>query len=120
MIMAYECGLLNRIGEGGTWKELGIHYATLGSLERKGYVVKDNDGRYTLTECGRRFAVVEKLAEGHEFFCIREAGSAVGRLCYVKGSDIMDAWDHVFKLKDDVPLFFSYHTPDWRKNEIEI
>lgn len=94
-----------------TWNEVGIHYATLNSLVKRGYLYKDESGYYTVTTKGKMFANIEFLTAGREYFCLRKKGAKLGMMCSIKGPDILDAWDNVWDW-DEEGLYLSYHEPN--------
>lgn len=94
-----------------TWKEVGIHYATLNSLMKRGYLNKSDSGSYHVELKGQIFANIEYLTTGREYFCLRKKGAKLGMMCSIKGPDILDAWDNVWDW-DDEGLYLSFHEPN--------
>lgn len=98
-------------GNSFTWKEIDIHYATLNSLVKKGYLNKQSNGSYSITEKGKIFANIEALTQGHEYFCLRKEGATLGMMCSIKKSDILDAWDNIWDWNEE-GVYLSYHEPN--------
>lgn len=94
-----------------TWQKVGIHFATLNSLTKKGYLIKQGDGSYSVTEKGKIFANIEALTQGREYFCLRKDGATLGMMCSIKGSDLLDAWERPYDL-DENGVWLSYHEPN--------
>lgn len=98
-------------GNNFTWQKVGIHFATLNSLTKKGYLTKQSDGSYSVTEKGKIFANIEALTQGREYFCLRKEGATLGMMCSIKGSDLLDAWERPYDL-DENGVWLSYHEPN--------
>ena len=94
-----------------TWKEVGIHYATLGALVQRGYLYKDNNGYYFVENKGFMFAEIERKTRNCEYFCLRKQGAKLGMMCSIKGADILDAWEKVWDWGNE-PVMLSYHKPN--------
>lgn len=84
-----------------TYKEVGIHYATLNSLVKRGYLSKSLSGKYSLTTKGIMFAKIESSTIGMEYFVLQQKNAKLGMMCSIKGPDILDAWDNVLQLEGD-------------------
>lgn len=93
-----------------SWKDVGIHYATLNALVKRGYLYNDN-GVYGISFLGHKFAEIEERTKGVEYFCLRREGESLGMLCYIKGADIYDAFDRVFTIGPGGVLL-SFHKPN--------
>ena len=96
--MAYTQGQLTKIAQkvdGGalTWQEIGVHFATLNAMVKRGYMVKMHNGRYAMTQKGNMFCRIERLVSGHEYFVMRNESDRLGMMCSLKGMDVLDAWD---------------------------
>ena len=87
-----------------SWRDAGIHYATLNALAKRGYLEK-NDKGYAITTKGIEFDSIETLAAGQEYFVLRKKGAKLGMMCSIKGADILDAWDNVWDWGDE-PIEF--------------
>lgn len=74
-----------------TYKEVGVHYATLNALVKRGYLSKEESG-YRVTRKGEMFAIIEEAATGREFITLRNETAQLGMLCSIKGADILDCW----------------------------
>lgn len=92
------------------WRDVNIHYATLNSLVKRGYL-QNNNGTYSVTPLGHQFAEIENRTKGVEYFCLRREGETLGMLCYIKGADIYDAFDRVFTIGSGGVLL-SFHKPN--------
>lgn len=114
--MAYSRGLMGSLAAkgSGTWKELGVHYATLNSLVKRGLMEKDGD-QYKVSRKGLMLDTIEKLSEGYEFITLRKEGSRLGMLCTLKGCDILDGWDNLWDWGSE-DLWFD----DYRKSRTQI
>lgn len=115
--MPYTKGMIGELAAkgSGTWKELGVHYATLGALAKKGLLEKDESGRYTVTSKGLMFDRIEALAADYEYVTLRKEGDRLAMMCSVKGTDILDAWDNVWGW-GETDLWFN----DYRHSRTEI
>ena len=90
-------------GNSFTWKEVGIHFATLNSLVKRGYLSKKGD-KYSLEGRGKMFAGIESRTVDCEHFSLRKPQNSIGMLCSIKGSTIYDAFDNEYELEDEVML----------------
>ena len=98
--MAYQKGmiadLMGRFGANGfTWKEAGIHFATLNAAAKRGYLKKVGT-QYFVERRGAIFSRIEAMADGKEFFVLCDAGAKVGMLCSMKGMDVLDCYDQPY------------------------
>lgn len=104
--MAYTKGLIgqlhNKFGEQSfTYKDAGIHFATLNAAANRGYLAK-HGSTYTVTAKGLLFNRIEELANGRDWISLRKANHKLGMHCSVKGADVLDAWDKPYDLTDVV------------------
>lgn len=98
-------------GNSFTWQKVGIHFATLNALVKKGYLSKNSDGSYSVTPKGKIFANIEALTQGREYFVLRKEGATLGMMCSIKGSDLLDAWERPYEL-DENGVWLSYTEPN--------
>ena len=105
--MAYTKGMIKQLVEKYglynpfTWQESGIHYATLNSLVKRGYLKKDASDKYCVSKSGYNFAQVEELAGNADFFTIYLDGKKLGMLCSLKGVDILDCWGKPYDITNN-------------------
>ena len=94
---------VNEKGNAFTWKEIGIHFATLNSLVKRGYLSKKGD-KYSLESKGIMFAKIESKTINCDYFSLKKPNSEIGMLCSIKGPNIYDAFDNEYELEDEVIL----------------
>lgn len=112
--MAYTKGMIGQLyikfgAKPFTYKEAGIHFATLNAAANRGWLIK-NGSQYQVTQRGMIFTRIEELASGSEFISLRKKDHALGMLCSVKGMDVLDAWDKPYDITDVI---------EYRKNSME-
>lgn len=101
--MAYTKGmiadLMERFGDRGfTWKDAGIHFATLNAAVKRGYLKKIGS-EYFVERRGAIFSRIEAMADGKDFFVLTNDGEDK-MLCSMKGLDIFDCYEQTFTLSD--------------------
>jgi hypothetical protein len=101
--------------EGFTYKEIGIHYNTLGALVKRGYLSKDGS-KYYLEPRGYLFTRIKALAESREYFVLRKEGTTIGMMCSIKGNDILDCYENVYSF--DSGLYFKHCMKDAKEEFI--
>lgn len=110
-------------GTSGTWKELGVHYNTLGALVKRGLMAKsDSSGIYSVLPKGRMLATIIDLAADYEYITLQKVSAPLGMMCSIKGYDILDAWDNIWDWGDEDLWFDDYRhsrTKILVKREIE-
>lgn len=98
-----------------TWKESGIHFATLNAAARRGLVVKEGT-KYRLLPKAKMFAALEQLfaASNADYISLKKKGAPLGMLCSLKGFDILDAWDKPWEyIETDELQIFNTDTQQW-------
>ena len=118
--MAYAKGMIAQLiekfgSQGFTYKDAGVHFATLNAAVRRGLLSKDSKSFYHVEKKGIVFAQIEKMADSSEFFILRREGESLGKFCYLDGMTVMDCWDQPFdyenvfyqKVGDDREIFLS-------------
>ena len=112
--MAYTQGLMVRIARkvdstALTWQEIGVHFATLNAMVKRGYMEKTREGKYTMTRKGNMFCKIEDLVAGHEYFVLRNESAKLGMMCSLKGMDILDAWERPWQWGHEGVFVSTYH-----------
>ena len=123
--MAYTKGLIgqlhNKFGEQSfTYKDAGIHFATLNAAANRGYLAKHGSTQ-TGTASERKisetfkqlFNRIEELANGRDWISLRKASHKLGMHCSVKGADVFDAWDKPYDITDVIE--YTVDGPEWQK-----
>lgn len=89
-----------------TAREIGLAAASLGALERRGFVesTKTSPKQYRRIESPR--VIIYKLIDENrgdfdDFFTLRKEGAPYGMLCSLnKAGDILDCWGKIYDLTD--------------------
>ena len=84
-----------------TYKDAGIHFATLNAVANRGYLAKQGN-QYQVTAKGLLFNRIEELAEGRNWISLRKANYKLGMYCIIRGLDILDAWENPYDIVDVV------------------
>lgn len=108
----------NNGNEGFTYKEIGIHYNTLGALVRRGYLSKEGS-KYYLLPRGYIVACIKDNAGNREYFVLRDKQAIIGMMCSIKGNDILDCYDNIYDIKEE-GLYFRYCEPNSEEIEIKM
>ena len=117
--MAYTKGMIQtlitkiqtgELNSNFTYKEAGIHFATLNALVKRGYMDKNAASKYSLTPRGAAFARIEQLTQGCEYFVLRKPDAKLGMMCSIKGADLFDAWEQPYEF--DAPIELSFNKPN--------
>lgn len=114
--MAYTKGLIgqlhNKFGEQPfTYKDAGIHFATLNAVANRGYLAKQGN-QYCVAAKGLLFNRIEELANGRDWISLRRANHNLGMYCSIKGADILDCWGKEYDITDVVEYLVG---PEWQK-----
>lgn len=101
--MAYTKGMIGQLyikfgAKPFTYKEAGIHFATLNAAAKRGYLDKITCG-YQVTPKGLMFNQIEQTTEGYEYFTLLPQ-NGIGMMCSIKGADLLDAWDNPYNFSN--------------------
>ena len=101
--MAYTKGLIKSLYcqfqlNPFTYKDAGVHFATLNALVSRGWLTKVGCSQYKITTAGLHFVHLEEIMTGHEFFTIRRDSDELGMMCSIKGADLLDCWGRPYSL----------------------
>lgn len=115
--MAYTKGMIkelyNRFGDTSfTYKDAGIHFATLNAVANRGYLAKQGS-QYQVTARGLLFNRIEELYTGRSWISLRKQNHNLGMHCTVKGADVLDAWDKPYDLTDVIE--YGVEGTEWYK-----
>ena len=115
--MAYTKGMIRQLYEKFgdapfTYKDAGIHFATLNAAANRGYLAKQGN-QYCVAAKGLLFTRIEELASGYEFISLRKKNQALGMMCSIKGMDVLDAWDKPYDI--DSVVEYEVKGMGWRK-----
>lgn len=115
--MAYTKGMIGQLYDKFgiqwfTYKEAGIHFATLNAAANRGWLTKKNS-QYQVTVRGMTFNRLEQLVGGYDFISLRKKDQALGMMCSIDGMDILDAWDKPYDISDVVE--YKVKGTGWRK-----
>ena len=115
--MAYTKGMIkelhNRFRDTPfTYKDAGIHFATLNAAANRGYLAKQGN-QYQVTARGLLFNRIEELYTGRSWISLRKQNHNLGMYCIVKGADVLDAWDKPYDLTDVIE--YGVEGTEWYK-----
>jgi hypothetical protein len=115
--MAYTKGMIGQLyiqfgAKPFTYKEAGIHFATLNAAANRGWLIK-NGSQYQVTQRGMIFTRIEQLASGSEFISLKKNNDTIGMLCSIRGMDLLDAWDKPYDVSGVVE--YRLHSIEWNK-----
>lgn len=100
--MAYKKGQLNNLPvDPFTYKEVGIHYATLNAAAKRGLLTKNSrEKTYQATPKLAAFLKIEAL-DG-DFVSLKRPDEELGMLCEVKGMDILNCWGEPWDYDENI------------------
>lgn len=115
--MAYTKGLIGQLHEKFadtpfTYKQAGVHYATLNAVANRGYLTKQGS-TYTVAAKGLLFNRIEQLADSRDWISLRKENHKLGMHCSIKGADVLDGWDNPYDITDVVE--YGVEGIEWRK-----